>query len=176
MGGKGSGGHNRKSIEQHLQNGTYKPCRHGVLPKSLKSAAKGRGRPKVFTPIPVPSYFDGYARNEWERVCKVLFDKGTLQDVNHATLEGYCSAYSTAVKATEKINKDGFTQQVPLYNKQGDEIGVMDKRRAEVDISIKAWAQVKMFAVELSITSSSGKSDIEPQTPLEKALNEALKR
>jgi hypothetical protein len=25
------GGHNKKSIEEHIANGTYRPCKHGIL-------------------------------------------------------------------------------------------------------------------------------------------------
>ncbi len=169
MGGKGSGGYNRKSVVQHLKDGTYRADRHGPLPKKL--AAKRRFDSKVkqskskaikkpilvtYSPIAVPPYFDKYAINEWERVCKILFDQGTLQDVNHATLEGYCSAYSTAVKATQHINTKGFTNDEPITDRDGEIIGYKNTKRPEVDISIKAWAQVKMFAVELGITSWKG--------------------
>jgi phage terminase small subunit len=78
-------------------------------------------------------------------VCKVLVDRGTLQDINHATLEGYCEAYSKAVRADKVINDKGFTTG-----------SLLAKKRPEVDISFKAWSQVKMFAVELGITQSSG--------------------
>jgi P27 family predicted phage terminase small subunit len=127
-----------------------------------------------YTPIAAPSYFDKYASNEWERVCKILYDQGTLQDVNHATLEGYCSAYSTAVKATKKINENGFISEKPIFSKQGDEIGTMEVKRPEVDISIKAWAQVKMFAVELGITSWKGTRG-DNRSELEKFLDEVPK-
>jgi P27 family predicted phage terminase small subunit len=187
MGGKGSGGHNRKTIEQHLKNGTYRASRHGPIPKRLTAKQQHKHTKiktkkdtvlvsaKIYTPIPAPAYFDEYARKEWERVCKVLYDLGTLQDVNHATLEGYCSAYSTAVKSTKKINDDGFSSEKPLFNKQGDMIGSIEIKRPEVDISIKAWQQVKMFAVELGITTSRVKIEDtgEGLTPLEKMIREA---
>jgi hypothetical protein len=30
------GGHNKKSIQEHILNGTYRPSRHGELPEELK--------------------------------------------------------------------------------------------------------------------------------------------
>lgn len=131
-------------------------------------------------PIPCPEYFDEYARAEWERVCRILFDKGTLQDVNHATLEGYCSAYSKAKRADDTINKEGFSAKVYGTDREGNVTGqvVAIKKLPEVDIAFKAWGQVKMFAVEMGITSAGGKEP-EPDeglTPLEKALREAERK
>jgi hypothetical protein len=54
-------------------------------------------------------------------------------------------------------------------------IGSIEIKRPEVDISIKAWQQVKMFAVELGITTSRVKIEDtgEGLTPLEKMIREA---
>lgn len=184
MGGKGSGGHNKRSLQDHLRLGTYRPARHGPLPDEMAARVHGKkhGRhssivkqvtadtaqggeipapakaPKKSQPakasakqhskveaLQVPAWFDKQAAEAFKRVCQILVDRGTLQDVNHATLEGYCEAYSKAVRADKVINEKGFT------------VGTMPpKKRPEVDISFKAWSQVKMFAVELGITQSTG--------------------
>ena len=156
MGGHGSGGRNKKTAEQHLREGTYKPSRHGPLPEKIKGAAK---RPKakracskrpiakkqkrvqtVMTPIKCPAWFDGYAKEEFERVCQVLFDKGMLADVNHATLEGYCSAYSRAVRAEIEL-RDGFDREVTMFGKGGDSFTVL-KKKSECSVAERAWGQV----------------------------------
>jgi P27 family predicted phage terminase small subunit len=184
MGGKGSGGHNKRSLQDHLRLGTYRPVRHGPLPDKMAARVHGKrhGRhsvnikpvtadtavegktsapakaPKNRLPakapakqhpkdgaLQIPAWFDDNAAAAFKRVCQILVDRGTLQDVNHATLEGYCEAYSKAVRADKVINEKGFT------------VGTMPpKKRPEVDISFKAWSQVKMFAVELGITQSVG--------------------
>lgn len=196
MGGKGSGGHNKKSIDEHLRTGTYRPDRHGPLPKLLTAKRQTNNRaaePKkevkkvaktpdiqpvsltAKAPIKAPGYFDEIACAEWERVCQILYDLGTLQDVNHATLEGYCSAYSKAVRADQVLNEKGFTYEVTIFSKQGDVCGTAEKKRHEVDISRQNWQLVKVFAVELGITQSSGKVRSEDtRSELEKALDEAL--
>jgi len=208
MGGKGSGGHNKKTIEEHLRDGTYRHDRHGPVPERLEAKDTGkekpiirrnvsakrrkdrrklekweegagvtrtgkRGRPKkVKPPIDCPTWFDDIARAEFWRVCKVLHDRGTLKDVNHATLEGYCSAYSKAVKADKVLNKHGFTVQIPARDRDGQIIKgpngeamvESERKRIEVDISQKSWALVRIFAVELDITSSRGHT--EPAAPV----------
>ena len=195
MGGKGSGGSNKKTIEQHLQSGTYRIDRHGALPKRLAAkynishnekltpkqsrkhtAAKpylNKSQNKELYPIECPLWFDEYARAEFKRVCQVLYDMGTLQDVNHATLEGYCASYSRAVRA-ELALQNGFEDIIKLYTKTGDSYEVQKKKNA-VSIAEKAWGQVKMFAVELGITTSKGKQEEseEKLSPLEKILREA---
>lgn len=40
MGGPGSGGSNKKSIEQHILNGTYRQSRHGGLSAVLQAYKK----------------------------------------------------------------------------------------------------------------------------------------
>ncbi len=40
MGGKGSGGHNRRNVEEHIKLGTYRQDMHGDLPESLKALKK----------------------------------------------------------------------------------------------------------------------------------------
>ncbi|MCK9569531.1 P27 family phage terminase small subunit [Candidatus Pacearchaeota archaeon] len=275
MGGKGSGGYNRKSIEQHIRDGTYRVDRHGPVTKRLAAkitsdverfrremeagevqlqasrqtvpsgggqaskkdnslsakqkglAAKphikgaqgeapadrsggsqakvqngaeasgdhieGRGKggeskqlqaggdqgkgeqlgkAQVETPIVCPEWLDVYARDEFVRVCQVLHDMGTLQDVNHATLEGYCAAYSRAVRAEIEL-KDGFEEAVTFYSKTGDPYDVM-KKKTEVSVAEKAWMQVKTFAVELGITSSRGQKETEENmSELERVLQQA---
>jgi P27 family predicted phage terminase small subunit len=194
MGGRGSGGHNKKSQKQHILEGTYRRDRHGDAkttrgkrraaksPSSKTLSAKHPVSKKqippaadVVTPLTCPAWFDDYARQEFQRVCQVLHDQGTLQDVNHATLEGYCAAYSRAVRAELKLNS-GFEEEITLYSKTGDPYTVT-KKKTEVSVAEKAWGQVKMFAVELGITAAKGKPEPEEKvTELEKVLREAERK
>lgn len=207
MGGKGSGGSNKKSVQQHLQSGTYREDRHGPLPVRLSAkdgVKKRQGQTKVAiakaprksgkapvsakdrlkqakteqieTPITCPEWFDAYGKAEFQRVCQVLHDLGTLQDVNHATLEGYCAAYSRAVRA-ELALRDGFEVAVEFYTKTGDPYTVM-RKKTEVAIAEKGWAQVKAFAVELGITVTKGTQEPQEEglTPLEKVLRAAERK
>jgi P27 family predicted phage terminase small subunit len=140
---------------------------------SAKDGLKQGKVEQIETPITCPEWFDEYGKAEFRRVCRVLHDLGTLQDVNHATLEGYCAAYSRAVRA-ELALKDGFEIAVEFFTKTGDPYTVM-KKKTEVAIAEKAWAQVKTFAVELGITVTKGPQEPPEDglTPLEKALRAA---
>ena len=143
---------------------------------SAKDGLKQRTTKQVETPISCPEWFDEYGKAEFQRICQVLHDLGTLQDVNHATLEGYCAAYSRAVRA-ELALRDGFEVAVEFYTKTGDPYTVM-RKKTEVAIAEKAWAQVKTFAVELGITVTKGPQEPteEGLTPLEKALRAAERK
>jgi len=191
MGGRGSGGHNKKTAEQHLREGTFRKDRHEKRPKAKRkvkvvSKRAVSKRPVIkkqepvqqqaaMTPIKCPAWFDEYAKEEFERVCQVLYDKGMLADVNHATLEGYCSAYSRAVRAEIEL-RDGFDREVTMYGKGGDSFTVL-KKKSECSVAERAWGQVKMFAVELGITSpGSPDSTDEKMTPLERELLKAERK
>ena len=123
-------------------------------------------------PLPCPSYFDEHAKVEWARVCQVLVDRGTLQDINHATLEGYCAAYSRAVRAEIEL-ADGLTTDELYFDKKGNPTGSKTVKKPEVAIAERAWGQVKTFAVELGITTSVPELENENLTETEKALQEA---
>jgi phage terminase small subunit len=206
MGGRGSGGHNRKSAAQHYREGTYRADRHGALPKGLSrnerarikrlatkydkdaikkgisseaksTAAKTQSVDSSGTSIKCPAWFDEIARAEFTRVCNILVERGTLADVNHATLEGYCSAYSTAVRADMVLNEKGFNMDVPLFSKKGDEIGSFEKERPEVARSARFWGLVKAFAVQLGITQNAGSEKTgEKKSPMDDFLDEQSKR
>lgn len=172
MGGKGSGGHNKKTIEQHIQQGTYRADRHGPLPPDIKalkivskkaSAKRSKGadgvtadqRPVFPSKLQYPDWFDEVGRKEWDRVCNILYERGTLIDVNHATLEGYCAAYSRAARADAELSK-GFENEIPIVVGRGENTTtiMVKKKKVEIAIAEKAWNQVKMFAIELGITSN----------------------
>jgi P27 family predicted phage terminase small subunit len=148
----------------------------GKAPVSAKDRLKQDKTEQIETPITCPEWFDAYGKAEFQRVCQVLHDLGTLQDVNHATLEGYCAAYSRAVRA-ELALRDGFEVAVEFFTKTGDPYTVM-RKKTEVAIAEKGWAQVKTFAVELGITVTKGPQEPQEEglTPLEKVLRAAERK
>jgi P27 family predicted phage terminase small subunit len=142
MGGRGSGGHNKKTVQQHLVEGTYRKDRHGDL-KEAPAKADVSNIPKF------PQWLDAIARNEWKRICLELVSKDRLKDTDHAILEGYCAAYSKAVRAERELNS-GFT-----YEYLGHDFKMKRVKKPEVQIAESSWSQVKAFAVELGITPAS---------------------
>lgn len=153
MGGRGSGGHNKKTLEQHLAEGTYRRDRHG----DIKAQPVNPVNIDVKDIPKYPLWLDVIARNEWKRICLELVKMGRLQDTDHAILEGYCAAYSRAVRAEKELN-NGF-----IYEYLGHDFKTKRVKKPEVAISEAAWKDVKLFAVELGITPAS-----RPQTKPQK--------
>ena len=227
MGGKGSGGHNRKTIEDHILGGTYREDRHGPLSKRLSKLLVSKtlsakphkttraGRPaevvnggalqgkdtadpraaktqattgnipgaaaqvQQVSLLPYPEIgFDEIAKKEWDRVCNMLIERGMINEVNRATLEGYCSAYSKAKRADQAL-VDGFEEEVPIVVGRGATQTTINikKKKIENGIAEKAWGQVKMFAVLLGISSVAGDEPApvkeEALSPMERAIREA---
>jgi P27 family predicted phage terminase small subunit len=159
MGGKGSGGYNKKSIRDHLKQGTYRKDRHGELPQGLTKvkekyqselSAKHPQEKVIFTDsvtvVPAcPEYLDEYGKMEWVRVCQELQKKGLLENAFISAIEGYCEAYSRWRRASKKIEKD-FTYVFVEEMKQ--------KRRVlpEVTIVKDALNQMKAFLNDLGLT------------------------
>jgi P27 family predicted phage terminase small subunit len=154
VGGKGSGGCNRKSVEDHLRNGTYKPSRHGPLVKGLVAVKKGYRPPtpgKVTVKIPeCPDWLDALAKTEWNRACKRLNDLGLLKKTDISALEGYCAAYSRWRRAEETIT-ERFTY-VYVEDKT-----FKQKRTVlpEAQIAKDALAQMKAYQNDIGLMPKS---------------------
>ena len=123
MGGKGSGGCNRKPIEQHLQLGTYRQDRHGDLPKSLIALKKKLSAKPLSAKLKeevkstearsmpeCPESLDEIGRAEWVKVCARLAEKGLLESAFISAIEGYCEAYSRWRRAVKEL-ESGFTYE-----------------------------------------------------------------
>lgn len=72
-----AGGHNRKTQEEHLRAGTFKPGRHGHLPRQTAQAPPGR---------PNDPGLEGEALAEWGRLVEALETMGTLSPVDGPAL------------------------------------------------------------------------------------------
>lgn len=187
MGGKGSGGHNKKSIHEHIRNGTYRPSVHGPLPNDLKRGlVKVKERyqtQRTAKPAPVkakvqipecPDYLNEYAKAEWPRVCQQLQEKGLLENAFVSAIEGYCEAYGRWRKASKVINDSGFDYDFL----EGLDLKLKKRVRPEVAIVKDALNQMKAFLNDLGLTpknvvvtpSGEGKSE------MDKFLDDQAKR
>jgi P27 family predicted phage terminase small subunit len=90
-----------------------------TLPTKLKEL-KGTKRncrtnpdePQYPTAIPTPpDYLDDDAIIEWERVTPLLYSQGLISELDMAMLAGYCTSYSTWVKAERDVQKYGLTRE-----------------------------------------------------------------
>jgi len=157
MGGKGSGGSNRKPIERHLQVGTYRKDRHGDLPKSLvalkkrlsaKLPAKPLVKPIKANAMPeCPGSLDEIGREEWVKVCTQLAEKGLLESAFVSAIEGYCEAYSRWRRAVKEL-ESGFTYEFL----DGKSFKLKRRQKPEVNITKDALNQMKAFLNDLGLT------------------------
>jgi hypothetical protein len=89
MGGIGSGGHNRKSQDQHRRQGTFKKGKHGHLPPTAPNADAGR---------PDADGLTGAALEEFNRLLDSLAKLGTLTVADGPTVRLTAEA-TAALKA-----------------------------------------------------------------------------
>jgi len=74
MGGRGSGGHNRKSVWQHIFEGTYKQSRHGAIPDFNDL--------EMPTDIKPPRWFSPEAKVYFEELGPELWKLGMLDSLS----------------------------------------------------------------------------------------------
>ena len=117
MGGKGSGGHNRKSAERHLREGTYRKDRHGRLPspgmqstwKITESLSKEM-EPSVWLSHTAKRYF--------RELVPDLIKLGTLDTLSLRLFEGLCVALSHVEEMNFMLTREGVVlngKPHPLY-------------------------------------------------------------
>jgi P27 family predicted phage terminase small subunit len=102
--------------------------------------------PKAQPGIPdCPAHLDDVARAEWDRIMKELAAMGLLAPADRATIAGYCTAYSLAVKCEQVLAKVG-----PVYTKDG-----MVKSNPAAGILLKALSTMQRLASELGLSPAS---------------------
>lgn len=159
MGGRGSGGHNRKTAEQKKLEGN----------PGKRQLDKNESKPAPAIPPTCPTWLDKEAKREWRRVIPEMIKAGTITREARSILAAYCSACSEFRQAQEVLNEKGLTQLA----RHGE------APRPEVKIAREARAQMRALAAELGLTPKSrgyqtgegagGKS--EPEDPIDKALH-----
>jgi phage terminase small subunit len=82
MGGRGSGGHNRKSPWQHIIEGTYRQDRHGPKPDANPLRIPDNARP--------PRWFSPEAKAHFKELAPKLSELGTLDRINLRLFEALC--------------------------------------------------------------------------------------
>src|ERR1700682_710919 len=80
-------------------------------------------QPRATTPR-CPDHLDALAKKEWKRLVPVLRRMKVLTEADGMTLANLCQAWSTLVKAQEKLTEmgilyktpNGYIQQSPLFS------------------------------------------------------------
>ena len=140
MGGKGSGGSNRK-------------------PTALKKLLGNPGKRKLNEEEPeapkgvpeMPDFLTAEARAEWKRIVPILCDMGVLTVADGKALAGYCSAYAQLAKCEAAIEKFGL-----ICATLDQATGVAElKVNPAVRIKSDALRHMKSFLIEFGLTPAS---------------------
>jgi P27 family predicted phage terminase small subunit len=140
MGGKGSGGSNRKptALKKLLNN----PGKRKLNEREPKPA---KGIPEM------PRFLNPEARAEWKRIVPILHKMGVLTVADGKALAAYCSCYSQLSKSEAAIEKFGLIC-VTL-----DQVTGVAELKANPAVRIKSDAlrQMKSFLIEFGLTPAS---------------------
>jgi P27 family predicted phage terminase small subunit len=140
MGGKGSGGSNRKptALKKFLGN-------PGKRKLNDKEPTAPKGVPEM------PRFLNPEGRAEWRRIVPILANMGVLTVADGKALAAYCSAYSQLVKVEAVIEKYGL-----ICAKLDQFTGVAElKVNPAVRIKSDALRQMKSFLIEFGLTPAS---------------------
>ena len=135
MGGKGSGGHNRK-------------------PTALKKLQGNPGKRKLNKNEPalvlgeplMPLGLSAEAQEEWRRIVPMLLKMKILTEAHGKALAAYCSCYALWMRAEQQIAELGITLRT--------EFGY--KMNPAVRVRSDALRQMKSFLIEFGLTPASG--------------------
>lgn len=137
-----SGGGNRKSVEEHRLQGTYRRDRHGPLPADDASVDPKPALPPP--PIAPPSDLKGAARRHWKYFSQLLQGARVQTPSDIETLADYCRACAAVEDRDRRL------------------AGVMRKRQvdwslqARLDRELRGWIERKSkLAMELGLTPLS---------------------
>jgi len=164
MGGKGSGGRNRKSIEDHHRDHTFRKDRHGKLLLAEWSSKIEKTVPKC------PKWFDKIAKKEWNRVAPELHRLGLLTILDHAILEGYCISYSMFVRASREIGESFVYDFV-----EGKSLRLKRVKKPEVQIANDTLNQIRLLCREFGLDLNAGRIVLPGEKEKPDSFNELLK-
>ena len=143
-------GRKPKPVERQIAEGD--PSKHGTgkLQQRLEAQVKAsRGLPKC------PRHLRGRARAAWN-LWKEELELMNLDCRSDAMmLEGACVSYERAVEADAMISKEGITITIPIFNKQGEEVGRRAQNHPAIAISNRAWLLAKAFCSEFGLSPVS---------------------
>lgn len=127
----------KKPVEQHVIDGTYRPCRHGELPDAVQAWAKGDadspGEPEK------PDGLSEPASKMWDRV--LLTRTGTIWPSDAPILAVYCEwwglwqnalAVAVAKPVTQNLTALGIVTD--KLDKLGAKFGLSPKDRAALPV------------------------------------------
>ena len=109
---------------------------------TLRKSRINHKAPKSEGKVP-PNPFDSgtFAHQKWKEITGGLRDKGIVDKIDAAHLQGFCRAWQTAVQADQLIDERGIL----IDTEHGP------KKNPAVTASKDAWAMVRQFAGDLGL-------------------------
>lgn len=97
-----------------------------------------------------PDWLEDEAKEEWDRICKNLYELGLLTDLDVQAFASYCQAYARWREAEEFITqhgsivktKTGYWQQVPQVSIAHQNQKIMMQAAAEFGLTPSARARI----------------------------------
>jgi P27 family predicted phage terminase small subunit len=134
MGGKGSGGHNRKPTALKKLQGNP-----GKRKLNKNEPAQVLGEPLM------PLGLSAEAQEEWRGIVPLLLKMGLLTEADGKALAAYCSCYAQWMLAEKEIAQYGIT----LRTESGYKVNPAVRVRSD------ALCQMKSFLIEFGLTPAS---------------------
>lgn len=164
-------GRRAKTVEEHKQQGTYQPCRHGHHTNP---------EPTPGAPEP-PDHLDGEALAMWHRMCGSFADMKTLAMVDAAALERFCFLWERADRVDRILSDpavDLLFEKVTVDSSGVEH--VEPKRNPLLAESLALNRELRMWLAEFGMTPAArGKVKIpkkaEEEDPRRKAAAAFLK-
>lgn len=144
MGGKGSGGSNRKptALKKFLGN----PGKRKLNEAEPKATV---GRPTM------PKGLSIVAQREWKDIIPLLEQMGVLFTCDGKALAAYCSCYAQWMQAEKEITRYGITIKTVHLHEDGDVLFLDYKINPAVRVRSDALRQMKSFLIEFGLTPAS---------------------
>lgn len=93
-----------------------------------------------------PKFLNEDARDEWNRMIKILLGLGLYTEIDHAALAMYCQAWGRWVETEKQLSDIGNVLESDKGNFYQNPL---------LEISNRAWSNVLRAAVEFGMTPSS---------------------
>ena len=102
-------------------------------------------------PMPMPDWLHPEAVDLWEKTAPTLETLNLSKPEDHATFAAYCQAWSTFVRASKRLNKEGLTIMTTVGLPDG---GTQDKPMVNpIYRTVKeSGEQLRKFAKEFGLT------------------------
>lgn len=129
-----------------------KPTALKVLEGNPGKRELNKNEPKISqaNPPACPEWLEEEAKNEWNRLAKILFEMGILTDLDIAAFASYCQAYARWREAEEFLTqhgsivktKTGYWQQVPQVSIAHSNQKIMMQAAAEFGLTPSARSRM----------------------------------